>query len=68
MFSEQMNGETSKLVKTGENEVNEWFPVPARDNHFFDCMVGTMVAASVCGIKPAEEQAVQKTKIRRRVG
>ncbi len=67
MFSEQMNGETPKLVKTGENEVNEWFPVPARDNHFFDCIVGSAVAASVCGIKSAEEKAVQKPKIQRRV-
>jgi hypothetical protein len=66
MFSEHLNGEIPKLTKTGENEVNEWQSVPNRDNHFFDCMVGCMVAASVCGVKPEEEKLVT-TKRRRRI-
>jgi hypothetical protein len=64
MFSEHLNAEVAKLTKTGENEVNEWQHVPNRDNHLFDCMVGCMVAASVCGVKPEEEKQVKHHKRR----
>jgi hypothetical protein len=64
MFAEHMNGEVPKLVKSGENEVNEWQHVPSRDNHLFDCMVGCMVGASVCGVKPEEAKQVKPTKRR----
>jgi len=53
-----MNGEVAKLTESGGNAVYEWQDTP-NDNHFFDCMVGAMVAASTCGIKSAEER-VQK--------
>jgi len=62
MFSEHMNGEVAKLVESGGNSVYEWQDTP-NDNHFFDCIVGSMVAASLLGIKSAEERTV---KIRRR--
>jgi len=62
MFSEHMNGEVAKLTESGGNAVYEWQDTP-NDNHFFDCMVGAMVAASTCGIKSAEQKVV-KTKWR----
>ena len=55
MFSEHMNGEVAKLTESGGNSVYEWQDTP-NDNHFFDCMVGNTVAASVLGIKSAEER------------
>jgi hypothetical protein len=67
MFSEHLNGEVPKLTKTGENEVNEWQPVPSRDNHWFDCMVGCMVGASVCGVKPEEEKLAKPQKRLRKI-
>jgi hypothetical protein len=67
MFSEHMNGEIPKLTKTGENEVNEWQQIPSRDNHFFDCMVGCMVGASVCGVKPEEEKAARPKRVLRKI-
>ena len=59
MFSEHMNGEVAKLTESGGNTVYEWQDTP-NDNHFFDCMVGNMVAASVLGIKSAEERVKPK--------
>jgi hypothetical protein len=67
MFSEHLNGEVPKLTKTGENEVNEWQPVPSRDNHLFDCMVGCMVAASVAGVKPLEEKIARQNRPLRKI-
>ena len=55
MFSEHMNGEAAKLTESGGNSVYEWQDTP-NDNHFFDCTVGNMVAASTLGIKSAEER------------
>jgi energy-coupling factor transporter ATP-binding protein EcfA2 len=60
MFSEHMNSEVAKLVESGGNTVYEWQNTP-NDNHFFDCIVGCMVAASRSGITSAEQRAV-KTK------
>jgi len=53
MFSEHMNGEVAKFVESDGNALFEWQDTP-QDNHLFDCAVGTMVAASVCGVKPPE--------------
>ena len=63
MFSEHMNGEVAKLTESGGNAVYEWQDTP-NDNHFFDCIVGAMVAASVCGIKSAEERTVKTKRLR----
>ena len=59
MFSEHMNAEVAKLVEHSGNTIYEWQDTPGRDNHFFDCLVGAMVAASHCGIKSAEEKPVK---------
>jgi len=44
--------------------VREWSPLPSRpDNHWFDCLVGCAVAASMCGCAPA---GVEPARPRRR--
>jgi hypothetical protein len=58
MFSDHLNGEVAKLVESGGNTIYEWIDTP-NDNHLFDCMVGSMVAASICGIKSSEENVVK---------
>jgi hypothetical protein len=62
MFSEHLNAEVAKLVESGSNTVYEWQDTP-NDNHFFDCIVGAMVAASVGGIKSAEEIKPKRKRI-----
>jgi hypothetical protein len=67
MFSEHLNGEVAKLVESDGKAVYEWQNTP-NDNHLFDCMVGCMVAASLVGIKPQEEQTATPVRRRRRHG
>lgn len=67
MFSEHHNAEIGTLVESSQNKVVEWQTIPGRDNHFFDCLVGNMVAASHLGIKPIEEQAARPVKRRRSI-
>jgi hypothetical protein len=55
LISEHCNSEIAKFVEAGENKKYEWQLIPGHDNHFFDCLVGNMAAASVCGIKLPEE-------------
>jgi len=46
--------------------VREWVAMPTRpDNHFFDCLVGCAVAASIAGIKFAGQPIAEK-KARKR--
>jgi len=45
--------------------VREWMALPTRpDNHFFDCLVGCAVAASIAGIKFAGQQVEKKARKR----
>jgi hypothetical protein len=37
--------------QSGGPKVDEWKNRPGRDNHYWDCLVGATVAASVCGLK-----------------
>ena len=54
MIAEHCNAEIVQLVSSGEHEVNQWRERPLRpDNHLFDCLVGSLAAASV--LVPAEE-------------
>lgn len=36
---------------SGGAKVDEWKKRPDRENHFWDCLVGATVAASVCGLR-----------------
>jgi phage terminase large subunit GpA-like protein len=55
MLADHCNSEIATFVEAGENKKYEWQLIPGRDNHLFDCLVGCMVAASVCGVKLPEE-------------
>ncbi|MCL2645426.1 MAG: phage terminase large subunit family protein [Phycisphaerales bacterium] len=45
--------------------VHEWMARPTRpDNHWFDCLVGCSVAASLCGVKVPGESAAARTRKR----
>ena len=44
VFCEQQTAEVSQLVKA-KREVEEFQEIPGRDNHFFDCVVGSIVTA-----------------------
>ncbi|MCL2743632.1 MAG: phage terminase large subunit family protein [Planctomycetaceae bacterium] len=68
LFSEHLNSEIPKASRSDEREVNEWQLIPNRDNHFFDCAVGVMAAASICGVrehwqeKPVEKEIINLAK------
>jgi hypothetical protein len=65
MISEQCNSEIAQFVESGESKVYEWQIIPGHDNHYFDCLVGSMVAASTCGIKlPDENTGVQRRTVK----
>jgi hypothetical protein len=62
MFADHLTAEIAKLVKTNENEVNEWQAIVGKDNHLFDCIVGNFVAASYLGIMTDQERSQQKKR------
>jgi hypothetical protein len=65
-LARQLCGERliEKLVgETGE--IYKWYLVPGAGNHWLDCAVGCGVAASIEGLKPAQ-QAKQKSSNRRK--
>ena len=50
MIGEHLTAETG-IVTTGQGRtLREWRPMPGRDNHLLDCIVGAAVAASLCGV------------------
>jgi len=51
-LSEHLTSELPEPV-TGNRRVDVWRKIPARQNHYFDCIVGAAVAASVCGVRLA---------------
>jgi len=60
MFADQLTAEIPKEIEdlgTG-NRVIEWTNPKQRDNHFFDCMVGCCVAASMLGIALTAQEAI----------
>jgi hypothetical protein len=60
MIADQITAEVPKEIEdigTG-NRVIEWTNPKQRDNHYFDCMVGCCVAASMLGITLTAQEAV----------
>jgi hypothetical protein len=56
MVSEHLTSEPVQLVEA-KHKVYEWGPVrPNMENHYFDCLVGNLVAASTLGIITQEER------------
>ena len=56
MVSEHMTAEKVVLVEANSRKVNEWSNPFNQDNHWFDCLVGCMIAASTLGIEAKELQ------------
>lgn len=55
MIAEHIAAEDVKRVYSEGNAVNEWKPKPTSpDNHYFDCVVGSMACACTLGIIPQE--------------
>lgn len=50
MLAEQMAAEVPVRVESKMRVVDEWRLIPGRDNHLWDCLVGSAVAASFTGI------------------
>lgn len=54
LFSDHCTAEDATLVKANGREIYEFFTrVNRPDNHWFDCLVGCMAAASALGLGPA---------------
>ena len=65
LFAEHVADAESYVVTAGQGRtVHEWRPKPSKpDNHWFDCLVGCAVAASMAGVKaPGETTAGRQRK------
>lgn len=49
MLGDHLTAEYATWVASRGREMDEWREIPGRDNHWFDCLVGSAVAASICG-------------------
>ena len=58
-FAEHVTDVETYVVTAGQGRtVHEWRPKPSKpDNHWFDCLVGCAVAASMAGVKAPGEGA-----------
>ena len=67
LFAEHIAGSETWVKTEGHGRVvYQWSPKPARpDNHWFDCLVGCCVGASMCGCS-LTGHIVQKSKPRER--
>jgi hypothetical protein len=63
LFSEHLTAEKATLVKTEAREIYEWDTKDVgKDNHWFDCVVGSFVAAATIGITKATTKPLPKRK------
>jgi hypothetical protein len=61
LLCEHLTSETSVRTKrVGGPELDEWTLKPNRDNHFWDCLVGSAVAASMLGVTLSASQTPKK--------
>jgi hypothetical protein len=63
----QLTAEKPHPVRSETNGrvVWEWRTLPGRDNHWWDCLVGSMAAASFAGVVVSQAQAAAVTKRRK---
>lgn len=50
LFAEHLTSEYAVQAEARGNKIDEWLLRPNRDNHWWDCVVGCTVAASVAGV------------------
>lgn len=68
MVADHLTSEVPTKTKGQGREVLEWHLLPSRDNHWLDCFVGGLVAASVAGAQlPVERVADGVASGRRKV-
>ncbi len=65
MLAEQLASEKPTLVESNGRSALEWGLRSGHDNHLFDCAVGSMVGASLCGV--TNSVRVPKKKPKRRI-
>lgn len=64
LFFDHLTAERGTEVTANGRTVREWDVLPNRDNHWWDCLVGSAAAASLLGIRPS---GLEPTRTRRRV-
>lgn len=69
IFAEHVMAETPVKTEANGRTVFEWNAQPGRDNHFFDGIVGSIVAASLAGVTREidRRKAAQPQRRRRKV-
>ncbi len=53
-------------VTANGRTIKEWQLLPSKENHPFDCAVGCMVAASMCGVQATKRRNVTQARKRKR--
>lgn len=64
LFVDHLTSEVpSEVIRNGQR-IEEWRLLPSRENHYFDCLVGCLVAASYLGhnVDKREKQQTSKRK------
>ncbi len=70
LFSEHLTAETRERLKNerSQRSVDVWRLKPAKpDNHWFDCVAGTAVAASLCGAAVNQKTGAPRARPRPQV-
>lgn len=69
LFADHLTSETAQQTSGRGRSLDEWAIKPAKpDNHWFDCVVGATVAASICGISLRDKpQPRKRQKPRKKV-
>lgn len=62
LFAQHLSSEYSVATSGRGRRVDIWTMHPGRENHWLDCVVGCMVAASICGCKLGGKDEV-KSKV-----
>lgn len=67
MFFDHLRSERRTAVEANGRSVDEWDKIPGEDNHWFDGLVGSAVAASVLGVGLGTVHAATAEQARPRV-
>lgn len=65
MLCDQLSAEYAVRVTGRGRTVDEWRNRPGRDNHWWDCLVGAAVGASIAGVElPGQAKAVVAKRVK----
>jgi hypothetical protein len=67
LIADHLAAETPHKVTSDGRTVFEWEAKPNQDNHFHDCAVGAMVAASLCGVTNRTDRPAAVPRRKRRL-